>query len=173
VSLAKRFVVAVLLTAAVAVVPSAGARQEGSFPTRALFIAGTSLAGVKLGDTQAAVKARLGPRYEIFDQSKDVIWLYEYQGGEPLGMGIRFDKKLKVVAMFTLGTPIGWKTDKGLKLFDPISNVYQYYNTTKETRCIGYDALSMGGKGSTSAFYSAAGVVYGFALVVPGQNVCQ
>ncbi len=172
-SLAKRFVVAVFLIAAVAAVPTAGARQAGAFPTRGIFVAGTSLAGIKLGDTQAAVKAKLGPRYEVFDQSKDVVWLYEYQGGEPLGMGVRFDKNLKVVALFTLGTPVGWKTDKGLKLFDPISNVYQYYDTANESRCIGYDALTMPGKKFTSAFYSAAGIVYGFALVGPGQNVCQ
>ncbi len=50
---------------------------------------------------------------------------------------------------------------------DPISNVYNYFGTTGTTRCIGFDALTVRVGNSVTAFYSAAGVIYGFAIVEP------
>jgi len=56
---------------------------------------------------------------------------------------------------------------------DPISNVYNYFGTTATTRCIGFDALTVRVGNSLTAFYSAAGVIYGLAIVVQRLSVCQ
>ena len=104
--------------------------------------------------------------------ARTTTWLYEYRGAEPLGAAVRFQKN-KLVAVFSLGSPAGWKTDKGLYMGDPIANVYQYYPTTGTTRCIGFDAITAKTGKSVTAFYSAAGVVYGFAMVIPTMTVCQ
>jgi hypothetical protein len=148
------------------------AHAASHFPARGVIVPGVSFAGIKLGQTEQQVSALWGKNYDVCAYCKDTTWLYEYRGGEPLGAAVRFQKN-KVVAVFSLGSPAGWKTDKGLFMGDPIANVYQYYSTTGTTRCIGYDAISAKTGKSVTAFYSAAGVIYGFAMVVPGMTVCQ
>lgn len=170
--------VALVLSIALALVPQSGSqathgtRASGSLPTRGLFIPGVSLAGVHIGDTQQKVIATLGPKYKTCAYCTDPTLLWMYRSGEPLGMAARFQKG-KVVAVFTLGSPAGWKTDKGLAMGDGISNVYQYFSNTGTKRCIGFDAITAQTGKVTTAFYSAAGVVYGFAMVIPGLTVCQ
>jgi hypothetical protein len=85
---------------------------------------------------------------------------------------VRFEHG-KVVAVFSLGSPSGWRTNSGLYIGDPIGNVYQHYATTGTTRCIGFDAITVRTGKTITAFYSAAGVIYGFAIVVPSLTVCQ
>ena len=121
---------------------------------------------------QQQVRAAWGRNYTKCGYCKDETWLYVYRGAEPLGAAVRFQKN-KLVAVFSLGSPAGWKTDKGLYMGDPIANVYQYYPTTGTTRCIGFDAITAKTGKSVTAFYSAAGVVYGFAMVIPTMTVCQ
>jgi hypothetical protein len=120
----------------------------------------------------AKVKTVWGPKYKTCTYCTDITWLYMYRTGEPLGAAARFEQG-KVVAVFTLGSPAGWKTDKGLAMGDGISNVYQYFSNTGTKRCIGFDAITTQTGNVTTAFYSAAGVVYGFAMVIPGMTVCQ
>jgi hypothetical protein len=148
------------------------ARSAARFPTRGTVVPGVSFAGVKIGDTEQRVRAVWGNNFRPCTYCKDTTWLYVYRGAEPLGAAARF-RDNKVVAVFSLGSPAGWKTDKGLFMGDPISNVYNYYGQLGTTRCIGFDALTVKIGTSTTAFYSAAGVVYGFALIAPGMTVCQ
>lgn len=167
--------VAFVLSIALALVSHTGHRQaraSAHFPVRGVIVPGVSFAGIKLGDTGQRVRAVWGNNFTACGYCTDTTWLYEYRGGEPLGAAARFEKN-KLVAVFSLGSPAGWKTDKGLYMGDPISNVYQYYGGTATTRCIGFDAITARIGKSVTAFYSAAGVVYGFAMVVPGMTVCQ
>jgi hypothetical protein len=164
----------ILVVAALALVPGAGA---GQLPTRGVFIPGVSLAGVKLGFDQTKVKAALGSNYRLCTTAnsnlcKEPLWLYEYARGEPLGVAVRFHSG-KVTAVFTLGAIQGWKTKDGLKMYDPVSNIYSFYETPIYTKCIGFEAFSMRKAGVTSSFYTASGVVYGFALTAPGEAICQ
>lgn len=165
--------VTALALGVLATVVSAGqARTVAHFPTRGVVVPGVSFAGIKIGDTEQHVRTVWGNNFQTCPYCKDTTWLYVYRGAEPLGAAARFHNN-KVVAIFSLGSPAGWKTDKGLNMGDPISNIYSYYGQTGTTRCIGFDALTVRIGTSTTAFYSAAGVVYGFALIGPGQSVCQ
>src|SRR5581483_6346579 len=67
----------------------------------------------------------------------------------------------------------GLKTSDGLKMYDPVSNIYSFYETPIYTKCIGFEAFSMRKGSITSSFYTASGVVYGFALTAPGEAICQ
>jgi hypothetical protein len=165
---------ALVLSIALALTPHSGshAARATTFPTRGIFIPGVSLAGVKIGDTQARVRKLWGSKYKTCPYCTDITWLYEYRTGEPLGAAARFEQG-RVVAVFTLGSPAGWKTDKGLAMGDGISDVYDFFDNTGFKRCIGFDAITAQTGKVTTAFYSAAGVVYGFALVIPGMTVCQ
>ena len=178
---------ALVLSLAVALVPHGAARQDapqreaGGLPKRGVLIVGSSLGGIKLGQTQAAVRSIWGGKYVVCPviACKDPTWLYIYPPGplfgDPVGgavgTGVRFQKN-KVVAVFTLGALLGWKTGEGIKVADPTSRVYEVYGEPAYTQCIGFSAMSMHQSKVVSSIYLTAGVVYGFGLSVPGINVC-
>ena len=76
------------------------------------------------------------------------------------------------VAVFTLGSPAGWGL-KGVMMGDPVSNIYNLYGSPGTTNCIGYDALTVRIGQTTTAFYSAGGTIYGFALTAGSESPCQ
>jgi hypothetical protein len=173
---------ALVLTVAVALLPHhtstpTSQRQASNFPTRGVFVAGKSLAAVQIGDTQAKVRAKWGGRYRLCDKAicqHYQTWLYQYATGEGLGAAVVFENGI-VTAVFTLGSPDGWKTDKGLKMGDVVSQIYDYYDTAITTKCLGYDAISVRDTRTkiVTSFYSSSGYVYGFALTGPSQPICQ
>jgi hypothetical protein len=77
-----------------------------------------------------------------------------------------------VVAVFTLGSPLGWGV-KGAMMFDPVSNIYNLFGNTGDAQCIGYDALTVRVGGNTFSFYTANGVIYGYALTAASQPACE
>ena len=170
--------IAFVLSIALALVSHSGsqaaqrAKAAAHFPTKGVVVPGVSFAGVELGDSEQDVRSLWGNTFTICGFCADTTWLYTYRGGEPLGAGVRF-RNNRVVAVFSLGSPAGWKTDKGLNMGDPVSNIYSYYGNTGTTNCLGYDALTVRVGNAVTAFYSAAGVIYGFALVDPRVTVCQ
>jgi hypothetical protein len=152
-----------------------GASQTHStgFPTQGKVIPGKTIGGVGLGLTMAQVRARWGRSYKLCNScpAASPVWLYEYKGAEPLGAAVRFENG-KVVAVFTLGSPAGWGLP-GAMMGDPVSNVYNLYGNTGDRNCIGYDALTVRIGNNVTSFYSAAGVIYGFALTSASQTPCQ
>ncbi|HEX4521203.1 MAG TPA: hypothetical protein VH063_16600 [Gaiellaceae bacterium] len=176
----KASVVSLALVVLLAVVPFATAAsthttRSANFPARGIVVPGQSIGSLTLGMTQAAVTTHWGKQYVICGagcgKSALVTWLYEYRGPEPLGAAVRFLKG-KVVAIFTLGSPVGWGL-KGVMMGDPISNVYNVFGSPGTKNCIGYTALTERIGNSTTAIYSANGVVYGYALTAPTQSPCQ
>jgi hypothetical protein len=162
-------------------------------------VPGQSIAGIRIGMTQSQVARLWGHSYVVCRGCGPLlVWLYEYPGAEPLGAAVKFSVpsatastssgKLagssksttsttttssgKVIAVFTLGSPLGWGT-KGAMMFDPVSNVYDLFGNTGDAPCIGYDALTVRIGSNTMSFYTASGVIYGFALTAPSQPACQ
>jgi hypothetical protein len=174
--------VTLLLSLALALTPHAHAQQQhasGQLPTRGIFKPFVTLAGVGLGFTQTHVTNVLGKNYSLCTPAiskslcKEPILLFEYTRGEPLGVGVKFHNGL-VTAVFTLGAIQGWQSAEGLKIYDPVTNIYTIYPAaTIYNKCIGFEAFSMRRGSVTSSFYTASGVVYGFALVAPTETVCQ
>ena len=172
---------AVVLSIAVALVPQGSTREAApqrtaaKLPTKGVLVVGKSLAGVRLGYTEEKVRAVWGGAYKPCPQNfcKDPTWVYLYPRGEPLGAGVRFRNK-KVIAVFTLGATAGWRSEQGVTIADPASRVYDLYGNPRYSKCIGFEALSIGGgNGVVTSFYLTSGVVYGFALTVPGLTPCQ
>ncbi len=176
----KATVAMLAVSALLAIVPFATASsthtsRAANFPVRGIVVPGQSIGSLTLGTTQAAVTTRWGKSYEICGsgcgKSALVTWLYTYRGPEPLGAAVRFLNG-KLVAVFTLGSPVGWGL-KGVMMGDPITNVYNVFGSPGTQNCIGYTALTERIGNSTTAIYSANGVVYGYALVSPTQSACQ
>jgi hypothetical protein len=179
---------------------AAGARST-NFPSRGLVVPGQTIGGISLGMTELQVLQRWGHNYQLCVKcGPDLTWLYEYPGSEPLGAAVKFNvpastavtttkpstgtttsksKKPvppppagKVVAVFTLGSPTGWGA-KGAMMYDPVSNIYNLFGNTGDAQCIGYDALTVRIGANTMSFYTASGVIYGFAMTAPSQSPCQ
>ena len=173
--------------------------QSTNFPVKGVVVPGQSIGGITLGMTEKQVEQRWGHSFFVCTKcGPNLVWLFEYPGAEPLGAAIKFgvpaksgvtpasstksgptttppaklDPTAKVVAVFTLGSPTGWGT-KGAMMFDPVSNVYNLFGNTGDAQCIGYDALTVRIGASTMSFYTASGVIYGYALTAPSQPPCQ
>jgi outer membrane protein assembly factor BamE (lipoprotein component of BamABCDE complex) len=155
-------------------------RTAVNLPQRGVLVPGKSLAGVKLGDTEAQVRKLWGSNFKACgDPCTGKTWFYTYQTAESLGVAVTF-KKEKVVALFTLGSPAGWRTTEGLRLGEGIDKVNAIYGSLKWKVCIGYGALSMRATQSAkspvktvTSIYTNGEAVYGFALTLPSEPVCQ
>jgi len=163
---------AVLLIAAPAAA-LAGGRQQAALPLRGVLVSGHSLGGVSLGDSPADVEATWGSDYTICTTCTLTTWYFTYPS-KPVGAAVIFDKSDEVVAVFTLGTPFGWRTEKGLPLGAEIHSLTELYPTPEMAyrACIGYSALSQRQGATVTSIYTQAESVYGFALTAPGRPVC-
>jgi hypothetical protein len=132
---------------------------------------GEHLGGVRLGDTEADVRAAWGSSFERCSVCALTTWMYLYERGVR-GAAVSF-RKGRVVAVFTLGTPLGWRTTKGVALGDPAPKVQRVYGRLRWTRCIGYGALSVRTGAAVTSIYTYGEVVYGFALTRPSEPICQ
>jgi hypothetical protein len=152
---------------------SAQRANEAGLPTRGVLTPGVSLAGVHIGDTVTKVKRLWGSNYKVCPDCKDATWFYFYSHGEPLGAAVRFSKAERVVAVFTLGAPTGWRTAEGLLVGEQIDKVARLYGTLGWRHCIGYGAMTMRKGNIVTSIYTTGQAVYGFALTAPAIPVCQ
>jgi hypothetical protein len=147
---------------------------RASLPRHGVLVPGQSLAGVRLGATPAAVRARWGRDYSVCDRCGEPTWYftYEHSTGEPLGAGVSF-RRGRASAIFTLGAPRGWRTREGLRLGDGIDRVQTLYGGLAWKACIGYQALSMRRVDVVTSIYADGESVYGFALTRAGESICR
>ena len=95
-----------------------------ALPKQGVLVSGASLAGVRLGDTMASVKALWGGHFTRCGSCKPAMWFFFYPPPQdPVGAGVEFQNG-KVVAVFTLGGPAGWHTETGIKVGEILSNQF-------------------------------------------------
>ena len=78
----------------------------------------------------------------------------------------------RVVAVFTLWAPPGWRTEQGLRIDEPLFRLEATYRPLRRTACAGYDAYTLPGSGPRSVVYVLDDRVWGFALLGRGRPVC-
>jgi hypothetical protein len=162
-----------LLVLALVCVPVCLGAANAQLPTRGILTPGESLAGVHIGDTVAKVKRVWGSNYKVCPSCKAPTWFYFYSRGEPLGAAVRFNKDGRVVAVFTLGAPTGWRTAEGLLVGEQIDKVVRLYGSLGWHVCIGYGAMSMRNGNVVTSIYTTGQAVYGFAITAPAEPICQ
>jgi hypothetical protein len=164
----------VLLTAAaVAAAAVLVGRADAAVPARGTLVVGSSLGGVRLGDTPAVVRARWGGGYTLCAVCPATTWLYMIRGSKRLaGAAVTF-RAGRAVAVFTLGAPVGWRSSRGLAVGDPAVKIPTLHGQLAYSRCLGYGALSTRRAGVVTSFYTFGDAVYGFALTRPADPVCQ
>jgi hypothetical protein len=132
-------------------------------PAAAAFLPGRSLAGVRLGEAAAQVRAQLGDDYGVCRGCTTTTWYFTYHHFDEHGLGVELTGG-RVSAVYTLWQPPGWHTAT-VRLGDSQAKV----GTALTEMCSGYVALVRG----TSVFYVVNGNVWGFGLIPKGRSPCR
>jgi hypothetical protein len=169
-----RFLPVVAVVLAALALPASGASDvsSGALPLRGVLVPGESLGGIRLGDTPAGVVARWGAGHTRCDLCRATTWLFSYRGTIGSGAAVTF-RRGRVVAVFTIGVPRGWRTTRGVRLGDPTENVLRTYRSLHWRPCIGYGALSIHHPRAVTSVFTYGEYVYGFALTHVSEPVCQ
>jgi hypothetical protein len=83
-------------------------------------------------------------------------------------------RKGRAVALFTMWSPPGWRTTRGLRIGDPEFRVEAVYGSLFRVGCGRYSALTLPGRGVTTSFYVVDEQIWGFGLSLGGHaTVCR
>jgi hypothetical protein len=159
--------VAIAAVAAIAMIPSSTAAP----PRQAEFVPARSLAGVRLGMTPAQVLQAWGKRHGVCRTCVDRTWYFNYRPFTPEGAGAVF-RRGRVVHVFTVWRPSGWKTPEGLVLGALASDVSRIYGSLDRRPCTNYHALLKPGKRAESVFYVFRDKLWGFGLILKNASPC-
>ena len=161
--------VAAVLAALVALALAASA--EAVLPRAGVFVPGESLSGVSLGMTQADVLRLWGSKHGVCRSCVRTTWLFNYRKFEPEGAGVVF-RKGRVVRVFTIWKPAGWRTDGGLTLGADVSEITRVYGALEKRVCAGYYALVRPEARAQSVFYVFGSELWGFGLTKRRASPC-
>ena len=141
-------------------------------PRAGLVVPGKTLGGLALGATKRQVRGAWGTRYGVCRGCPAETWYFNLKRFEPQGAGVTF-RGGRAVALFTVWSPPGWRTSKGLRIGDPEFRISTTYGSLFRVDCGRYSASTMRTNGVTTAFYVVDGQVWGFGLSRPAQPVCR
>jgi hypothetical protein len=162
------------LAAALAVVTvlALAAPAAAAPPTGGTLVPGVSLGGLRLGATKAQVERRWGRAYGICTRCARETWYFNYYAFQPAAIGVEF-RDGRVVALYTLSSPPGWRTPAGLVLGDRMADVWTRHPATTRTSCDGYYARLLRRGGSHTVFYGLGDRLWAFALQDPALPICR
>jgi hypothetical protein len=141
-------------------------------PAKGVVVPGQSFAGVRLGATQAQVRAAWGTRFGRCRDCLQPTWYFTYKDFQPQGAGVSFLKG-RASALFTIWSPPGWRTNRGLTVGDPEARVAALYGALPRTECGTYAALVLRRGRVDTQFYVYKGAVWGFGLTRAGAPPCH
>jgi hypothetical protein len=166
---ARRTVTAAVAALATALALAGGA--SAALPGEGILVPGQTLGGVSIGMSKAKVRSVWGTRFGRCRDCSRETWYYTYRPFEPEGAGVSF-RRGRVVRVFTLWQPAGWRTDDGVELGEPEAEVTRVFGALVRRRCIRYSALLLRGDRAQTAFYIFEGELWGFGLTRPGEAPC-
>jgi hypothetical protein len=159
------------LVAAALVATVAVGTSRAAPPDAGVFRPGRSLGGVPLGATFEDVVAAWGRAYGRCRRCASETLYFNRFAFRPEGAGVEL-RNGRVVAVFTLWAPPGWRTAEGLAIGDPELRLRSTYAPLERAECSGYDAFTLPGSGAQSVVYVVEGDVWGFGLLARGHAVC-
>ena len=148
------------------------AAVAASLPLHGTVVPGTSLGGLRLGDTPQRVTRTWGAKFAVCRGCRRKTWYYNYTPYEPQGAAVEFRAR-KAVALYTLWAPTGWRTAQGLRTGDPAAQVVSVYGPLTKLDCGTYQAYQLPRGQTVTAFYVFGGTVWGFALSRRSLAVCR
>jgi hypothetical protein len=164
--------VCVLLAVAASALATAASAAAPSAPVHGVVVEGARFAGLPLGLTPAEVRARWGRRYGICDTCGAATWYYTFARYKPQGIGVQFGSG-RTVAYFTLGSPGGWRTLRGVHIGDQTTKVTETYGSAPTVHCLGYDVMQTTVRNALVLFYLNGTQVYGLGLMSRTTSPCR
>lgn len=157
---------------ALALAGTARSVHVAALPKQGVLVSNQSLAGIRLGDSRATVRKLWGGRFTRCAGCTPETWFYFYPPpADPVGAAVEFQNG-KVVAVFTLGSPAGWRTSTGIKVGQILG--FPRASDPQWTSCNGYSAKPATRSGTAVASILTQGAaVYGFALTRPSVSPCH
>lgn len=143
----------------------------GALPQGALFIPGHSLAGVRLGEPAAQVRASFGA-HGTCESCSPKTWYFTYTKFTQPGLAVEL-RAGRVAAAYTVWQPQGWHTGNGLRLGAVEGQVTKLGGQLTPIECPGYIALVHDGGAVRTAYYVLGGKLWGFGLLPARANPCR
>jgi hypothetical protein len=148
------------------------ASTAASPPKAGIVVPGKRLGGLTLGATRAQVSATWGSRHGVCRDCREQTWYFNLRRWEPQGTGVAF-RRGRVVALFTMWSPQGWHTDRGLRIDDPAARIARLYGPLLRVNCGTYAVLTLRRGRTTTSFYVVNEQVWGFGLSRPSEPACR
>lgn len=143
-----------------------------ALPQAGVFVPGESLGGLRLGATEAQARAAWGPNVGVCRGCPQRTLYFTYGRFNQVGTGAEI-RRGRVVALFTLWVPTGWRTNRGVSLGDSPVSVNGVYGTLARVDCGHYFALVQRRGDVLSAFYFKNDVLWAFGLMRRSVRVCR
>lgn len=143
-----------------------------ALPIHGTFVPGRSLGGVQLGATPAHVQRVWGTRHGTCSNCAHATWYFNYVRYQPQGAGVEF-RSGRVVAVFTLWQPSGWRVANGLRLGDSADELRRRIGALARVDCGTYEAYVATQRNATTAYYVFNSRVWGFGLSRPYVSACR
>jgi hypothetical protein len=159
-----------VVTAVVALLLASSAAAE--LPKAGALVPGRSLGGVRLGESQGAVRAALGTFYGTCRGCPSRTWYFTYKPFEKQGLAVEFTGG-KVSGVYTLWRPAGWHGAHKLGFGTSVLAVHKLTGASHTVACNGYDALVSDSAHARTAYYLFDGRLWGFGLFRRGASPCR
>lgn len=163
----RKGLIATVLAVLVLAAPAAA-----GLPRAGTLVPGRSLGGVRLGESQRAVRAALGGFYGVCTDCARPTWYFTYREFDKHGLGVEFTGG-RVSAVYTLWEPAGWRSTDGLRLGASPLTVHRRVGFLRTITCPGYEALVADDAHARTAYYLYQGGLWGFGLFRRGAEPCR
>ena len=160
-----------VLCAAVVAALVVAAGVAAALPRPGVLVPARSLGGVRLGESEAQLRAALGS-HGVCRGCLLPTWYFTYRKFDQHGLGVELIGG-RVAAVYTLWQPHGWRTPGGLVLGTTQSQVTAQLGTLLPIACAGYSALVKDAGGARTAYYIRNGRLWGFGLLRAKTDPCR
>ena len=143
-----------------------------ALPQHGVVVPGKTFAGLRLGATAAQLRAAWGPRFGRCRDCARPTWYFTYNKFEPQGAAVSFRSGV-ATAFFTIWSPPGWHTDRGLAVGDSTTRITRLYGVLPLTECGTYEALVLRRGHVDTQIYVFQEKVWGFGLSSSGAPPCH
>lgn len=141
-------------------------------PRAGVVVPGRSLGGVALDAPTAAVLHAWGTSFGVCRNCRRPTWYFNFTAFQPQGTGVEF-RGGRVAALFTLWSPPGWRTSRGVAVGDPVAQVTAVFGPLDRRDCPGYYALLLPQSRAVTSFYVVDDKVWGFGVSRPSTPPCR
>jgi len=163
----RRSLVATTVTALALAVPAAA-----GLPRAGALVPGRSLGGIRLGESQRAVRAALGTFYGICRGCPRRTWYFTYRPFDRHGLAVELTRG-RVSGAYTLWRPAGWHAAHKLGFGTSVLAVHRLTRASRTVTCRDYEALVQDSPGGRTAYYLVNGRLWGFGLFPRGESPCR